>query len=438
MSSNPGGWGPGGGGTSRNPGGWQPAVQGTTENPGGWQPIAQGTTENLGGWQSGVQGTTGNLGGWQPIVQGTTGSLGDLQPGVQGTTGSLGDWQSGVQGTTGNLGGWQPIVQGTTGSLGDWPPGTQGTTGNLGDWPPGTQGTTGNLGDWPPGTQGTTGNLGGWQPGIGDMSEGISSNVEAQPTLAAIDGYPDDWHPETHRSPIGWQPGVEPGVEGMSGYPDDWYNVNGNIPCPARGCYMLFDSSNIHNLASHWSDTNNLASHWNDINNPALSKLTKIEHCILFHMLNQGSCPLCGVATAGGKYLYSHEKERHKSSLLSNLEGFIALVRNVSPLHGHQEWAHQAIFQRLGLSISLDVALRRDLERQASYATGYQPGTNFSSILSPPGNRPGGPTAPINTPIPADDFLKHLAPTAAYSEHGEPSWASTWQALRTRYALGKI
>ena len=272
---------------------------------------------------------------------------------------------------------------------------------------------------------GMSGNSGGSQRGVEGIVEAINGNPGgSQPGVEGISGYSDEWHPETHGWPVGWQPGVE----GMSGYPNDWYNVNGNIPCPARDCYMVFDSSNIHNLASHW----------NDPKNPAMSILTKVEHSILFNMLNQGSCPLCGMATAGGKYLYSHEKERHKTSFLSNLEGFICLVRHVSPLKGHQEWAHQAIFQRLGLNIRDDAALRRDLERRASHEPGYQPGTGIAVILSPPGNRPGGPTAPKNTPIPADDFLKHLAPTAAYLAQGDPSWAYTWQDLRIRYASGKI
>ena len=230
-----------------------------------------------------------------------------------------------------------------------------------------------------------SGNSGGWQPGIGGINGGTSWN------------------------PGGWQPGVE----GMSGYPDDWYNVNGNIPCPARDCYMVFDSSNIHNLASHW----------NGPENPALSKLTKAEHYVLFVMLNQGSCPLCGVATAGGKYLYSHEKERHKSSMLSNLEGFVRLVRYVSPLRGHQEWAHQAIFQRLAISIRNDVALIQALNRRQRYEPYHYPGIGIDLILSPPGIRSGGPTAPVNTPIPADDFLRHLPPTTAYLEQEDTSWA---------------
>lgn len=243
---------------------------------------------------------------------------------------------------------------------------------------------------------------------------------------------------------LGWQPGFE----GLRGYPDHWYDENGNIPCPARDCPMLFDASNIHYLARHWNtDT---------VSEPSI--LTNAEHEILYNMLLRWPCsvpvttvynPVCNmfnISTRGGKELLYHEATVHGDMFFNHMNTFVSLVRDYpdhgnypdygNPL-GYQRPVHEAIFTRLLLRIGEDDHLRKAIFRRAKAEPNFD-STGLDIILSPPNRRLGGPDAPIHRPIPSRDFLKDLWPWEEYVRNEDSSWRKTWEDLRRRYELGEI
>ena len=119
-------------------------------------------------------------------------------------------------------------------------------------------------------------------------------------------------------------------IEELKGWPLSWYegeNGTGYLRCPARGCDKVFKTAKeMEQRLQHYS--------W-----PEEDEDIAFDHVILAAMCAVQICPKCGVVPShvgthdnDTRPHFKHELDVHKTERLSDIKGFIGLIREYRSL----------------------------------------------------------------------------------------------------------
>ena len=229
----------------------------------------------------------------------------------------------------------------------------------------------------------------------------------------------------------------QPVANELDRWPDWWYipadkDLPERLTCIARGCGHIFKTNT--DIRYRWN-------HWQNSSDSRREMST--DHGILRALNAQRNCPYCDRTFNSKKGptirdLFQHELAVHGTNNTTSIEGIVTLVRQgafrtVTP--ELQELVFQRMCQILKTTFEYRVML--------NYCNlpPYTIGENFKTLLSPEDLRPRGPLDPMPpwyTPIPAKDFLSHLAPNPFDMRALQLDWETHWNSLREMYAKGII
>ena len=219
-------------------------------------------------------------------------------------------------------------------------------------------------------------------------------------------------------------------------WPESWYipadkDFPKRLTCIARGCDYIFKTNT--DIRYRWN-------HWQ--NRSAYNMDMTTDHGILQALNAQRNCPYCEYSFKSHKGptiqdLFQHEVDVHNSNNTTSIEGIVTLVRQgrfrlVTPE------LQDLVFHRMCQIVKTTIEYRVML--QYCNLPPNTIGENFKTLLSPEEFRPRAPSGvilPYYTPIPAENFLLHLAPNP-FDLRIELDWETHWNTLRAWYATGLI
>lgn len=206
----------------------------------------------------------------------------------------------------------------------------------------------------------------------------------------------------------------------IDGWPEHWYNAEGYIPCPARGCNKVFDSTHVRYMGHHWYDQDPGSPSYND-------------HRILLAIRRQIDCVYCDYHNdLSLKELLAHEREVHGSSNMSTMQGYLYLMRrglDTDEARVCRDNAYQRLKENIWNSPYRHQILSRVWPQLVPHEARME--RHLGPILGWQNEQLGRPHATV---ILARDFLTHLRP----KPDDQSSWPATYHALRARYAEGSI
>ena len=209
----------------------------------------------------------------------------------------------------------------------------------------------------------------------------------------------------------------------IEGWPDHWYNRDGYIPCPARGCTMVFHDGNITGRGHHWYGPSSSTS-------PIYN-----DHGILLAINRQQDCVHCGYhndISYSLTRLLAHEQDVHGCSHMSTIQGYLSLMRHgliTDEARVCSDHAFQSLLYNVWNSPYRRSLLRRAyphlLPHEADMWRDLEPMVAYQNFQA---------RRPHSAVILARDFLTHLHPRL----DDRSSWPAIYHELRARYANGSI